>query len=68
MPRLTHHGLRKSCTTVLIEAGLDPKSVSDRLGHATVAMTLDIYTKVNAGRRQEVADVMGAILRGEETG
>lgn len=32
-----------SCTTALLEAGVDPKTVQTRLGHADISMTMNIY-------------------------
>lgn len=40
------YDLRHSCATLLLAAGEHPKVVSERLGHASVAMTLDTYSAV----------------------
>jgi integrase len=37
IPRHTH-------ATLALQAGVHPKVISERLGHSTVAMTLDIYS------------------------
>lgn len=44
LPHLTLHGLRHTYATTALRAGVHPKIVSARLGHATVAFTLDTYT------------------------
>lgn len=43
---LTLYSLRHSCATLLLTAGVSPKTVADRLGHASVVMTLDVYSHV----------------------
>jgi integrase len=40
-----------------------PKVVSDRLGHATVAITLDTYSHVLPGLQEAAADRMAEALR-----
>ena len=40
------HDLRHSAATILLIAGMHPKVVQERLGHSTIAMTMDIYSHV----------------------
>ena len=40
------YDLRHSCATLLLSAGEHPKVVSERLGHATITLTLDVYSHV----------------------
>jgi integrase len=40
------YDLRHSCATLLLAAGEHPKVVSERLGHASVTLTLDTYSHV----------------------
>ncbi len=47
VPILTAHGLRKTMTTLWLEAGVSPAVVAARLGHASVQMTLNVYTRVS---------------------
>jgi integrase len=58
------HDLRHSYATAALLAGAPTKVVSQRLGHRTVAMTLDTYSHVVDGLDQTVADlVAGTIFR-----
>lgn len=44
LPKVTFHALRHSHASALIAAGLDVVSVSRRLGHASPALTLGVYS------------------------
>jgi integrase len=48
--------LRHSCATLLLAEGKHAKVVADRLGHASVAMTLDVYSHVTRRLEDEVAE------------
>lgn len=56
------HGLRHTQATLLIKAGVPVKVVSERLGHSTVGITLDIYTHVLPGMDAEAAGALSAAL------
>lgn len=43
---LTPYSMRHTAATTMLELGVNPKVVSERLGHSTVAMTLDQYSHV----------------------
>jgi integrase len=40
------HGLRHTCATLLLQARVPVHVVSERLGHATVSMTMEVYAPV----------------------
>ena len=46
LPDLRLYDLRHTCATLLLAAGEHPKVVSERLGHASVTLTLDTYSHV----------------------
>lgn len=59
--------------TLLLMAGVPPKVVSERLGHASVAFTMDIYAHVIPGMQATAAttfanEVFGALEIGEGGG
>src|SRR5215216_4760731 len=56
------YDLRHSCATLLLSAGENPKVVSERLGHASVAMTLDVYSHVLPTMQQAAADRLERLL------
>ncbi len=47
---------RHSCATALIKAGVNPKAVSERLGHASVKITLDTYTVIEEDTQREASE------------
>ena len=55
---------RHCCATLLLAAGENPKVVSERLGHATVAFTLDRYAHVLPGMQEKAASKLEHILFG----
>ena len=60
---LRFHDLRHSAATLMLRAGVNPKTVSERLGHATVAFTLDTYAHVLPDMQQDAAEALAASLR-----
>jgi integrase len=56
LPRIRFHDLRYCHATLLLQQGVHPKVVQERLGHSTIAMTLDVYSHTVPGlQRQAVA-------------
>jgi integrase len=62
LPELNLYSLRHSCATLLLSAGVNPKIVSERLGHASIVLTLDTYSHVLPDMQQTAADKLEKIL------
>lgn len=60
---LRFHDLRHTCATLLLLASVHPKVVSERLGHAGVAITLDTYSHVVPGLQNEAASLLDKYLK-----
>ena len=45
-----------------LQAGIHPKVVSERLGHSTVAITLDVYSHAIPSLQREAADAVAALI------
>jgi integrase len=58
------HDLRHTAATLLLEQGVNPKIVSEMLGHTTIAITLDLYSHVTPGMQRQAADAMSRALWG----
>lgn len=65
VPHLTPHGLRHAYATAALEASIDPKVVSQHLGHASVSTTYDIYAHVIPELETESAKKIEAKLLGK---
>jgi integrase len=52
------HSFRRTFATSLITSGADPKSVQTLLGHKTLAMTMNLYAKVNANHQRRAIDAL----------
>jgi len=50
------HDLRHTHATLMLKAGIHPKVVSERLGHANIGITLDIYSHVLPGLQEAAAE------------
>ncbi len=57
------HALRHAHATILLKQGVNPKVVSERLGHARVSTTLDIYAHVLPGMQEEAAALLESTFR-----
>ena len=57
-PRPGFHDLRRAVATTLVGAGVNPKTVQARLGHADVRTTLEIYTRTQAEADRGAADLL----------
>lgn len=63
VPTIHLHDLRHTHATLLLRAGVNPKVVSERLGHSSVAFTLETYAHVIPGMQPEAAELfMGLVL------
>ncbi len=63
LPHMRFHDLRHSAATILLVAGVHPKVVQERLGHSTIAMTLDVYSHVLPSMQQEAAGKIDDLFR-----
>jgi integrase len=68
LPPITVHSLRHGHATVLLRDGISAKVVSERLGHASIALTLDTYSHVLPDMQAPAAAAIGAALFGEPAG
>ena len=58
LPMVRFHDLRHTCATLLLGRNVNPKIVSEMLGHASIAITLDTYSHVLPNMQSEAAKAM----------
>ncbi|HZJ26831.1 MAG TPA: tyrosine-type recombinase/integrase [Acidimicrobiia bacterium] len=62
LPRIRLHDLRHTHATHLLAAGINVRVVSERLGHASTAFTLDVYGHVLPGQQADAAAAAAALV------
>ena len=65
VPRIRLHDVRHTYATLALDAGIDPKVLSDRIGHANMAYTLQIYTHRSTGRDRQAAKKIADFILGD---
>jgi integrase len=62
LPPIRFHDLRHGAATMLLAAGVPPKVISEMLGHATVAFTMDVYAEVAEELAESAAAAIAAFI------
>jgi len=62
LPHVRFHDLRHGHATLLLLSRVHPKVVSERLGHASVGITLDTYSHVLPSMQAEAAHAIDALF------
>jgi integrase len=56
------YDLRHSCASLLLGANVHPKIVSERLGHGSITITLDVYSHVLPTMQEAASEKLEQIL------
>jgi integrase len=64
LPRIRLHDLRHTHATLALHAGVHPRVVQERLGHANVSITLDTYSHVDLDLQAAAAAQVAALIHG----
>ena len=68
VPDAPLHCLRHTHASLMLKQGIHPKIVQERLGHASIGITLDTYSHVVPGLQEEAAKAFDKALRGNGLG
>ncbi len=64
-PKIKFHDLRHTHATQLLMSGIHPKVASERLGHSSISITLDIYSHVLENMQNDAAAKLDSVFRSE---
>ena len=64
LPPVRFHDLRHAHATLMLAQGVHPKVVSERLGHASIGITLDLYSHVLPTPQEEAAAAFDELFPG----
>jgi len=62
LPPIRLHDLRHTHATLALQTGIHPKVVSERLGHATISITLDTYSHAIPAMQEEAAALIAGLV------
>jgi integrase len=62
LPEIRPYDLRHSHATLMLGGGVHPKIVSERLGHSSTVMTMDVYSHVLPNMQQAAVEQLEALL------
>jgi integrase len=65
LPKIRLHDVRHSYATAALAAGIPAKVVSERLGHANIAITMDTYSHVLPGLDAQAAGTVARLILGD---
>ena len=66
LPRIRFHDLRHTHASLALAAGVHPKVVSERLGHADIALTLNTYSHAIPALQETAAKLVADLVLGTE--
>jgi integrase len=64
LPKIRLHDVRHSYASAALAAGIPAKVISERLGHATIQITLDTYSHVLPGLDAQAAETVARLILG----
>jgi integrase len=63
LPRMPFHDLRHTAASLMFALGLPPKVIQEMLGHSTIGITMDTYSKILPSVHERTSEVIEAIIR-----
>lgn len=63
LPQNTFHGLRHTSASLILAEGINIKAVSQRLGHSSPNITMEVYSHAFDTTKKESAEKIDKILK-----
>ena len=63
LPDIRFHDLRHTAATLMLQQGVHPKVVQERLGHSDISLTLNIYSHVLPSMQEDAAEKVDELLK-----
>ena len=63
LPKIRFHDLRHSHASLLLSQGVQPKFISERLGHSNINITMDLYSHIYEATNKEIANNFDIFLK-----
>lgn len=63
LPVIRFHDLRHSHASLLVKLGVQPKEISERLGHSNIGITMDLYSHLYEETDREVAEMFEQLIK-----
>jgi integrase len=63
LSKIRFHDLRHTCATLLLSRNVNPKIVSEMLGHSSISITLDTYSHVLPNMQENAVTALNDILK-----
>jgi integrase len=64
VPLVRFHDLRHTAATLLLNQGVDPRTIMETLGHSQISLTLNTYSHVLPALQTAAADKLDAVVNG----
>lgn len=62
LPNLRFHDLRHTAATLMLQEGINPKVVQERLGHSDISLTLNTYSQVLPSMQEDAAEKLDELF------
>ena len=62
LPAIRFHDLRHINATYMLKKGIPARIASERLGHSSIGITLDLYSHVTDSMQKEAAELLSELL------